>query len=89
MKKLLLALILSIAILLIGCNSKTISTYKVCFFDGNDLVKEFEVEEGKYILELDELEKDGYSFVGWYYNDSEFDFATAVTKDMNIYAKWE
>lgn len=35
--------------------------------------------------------KDGYTFVGWY-SDEEltqaFDFLTAITEDITLYAKW-
>ena len=35
-------------------------------------------------------EKDGYTFVGWYYTwlETEYDFETPVTSDITIYAKW-
>ena len=34
--------------------------------------------------------KDGYDFVGWYEADgTKFDFATKITKDISLTAKWE
>lgn len=33
--------------------------------------------------------KSGYKFIGWYYNDSEYNFNTSVTADLNLVAKWE
>ncbi len=32
---------------------------------------------------------DGYTFVGWYVDDEEFDFDTPITEDITITAKWE
>ena len=39
-----------------------------------------------------ELTEEGYTFVGWYTDDTystEFDFSTAITGDTKVYAKWE
>ena len=33
--------------------------------------------------------REGYIFAGWYYGEEEFDFDTAITKDMLIEAEWE
>lgn len=32
--------------------------------------------------------RDGYKFVGWYYNGQEFDLNTAINKDYVLVAKW-
>lgn len=39
-----------------------------------------------------ELTAEGYTFIGWYTDDThtkEFDFSTAITGDTKVYAKWE
>ena len=39
-----------------------------------------------------ELTEDGYTFIGWYTDDTydtEFDFRTPITGDTKVYAKWE
>ena len=39
-----------------------------------------------------ELRADGYTFIGWYTDDTrtkEFDFSTPITSDTKVYAKWE
>lgn len=39
-----------------------------------------------------ELTEDGYTFDGWYADDTystKFDFSTAITGDTKVYAKWE
>lgn len=33
--------------------------------------------------------KTGYTFIGWYYNDKEYDFNTPVTSNIIITAKWK
>ena len=33
--------------------------------------------------------REGYIFAGWYYEEEEFDFDTAITKDMVIEAEWD
>ena len=32
---------------------------------------------------------DGYEFVGWYVDDTEYNFDEPVTKNLTITAKWE
>ena len=39
-----------------------------------------------------ELTAEGYTFIGWYADDThttEFDFSTQITHDTKVYAKWE
>lgn len=39
-----------------------------------------------------ELKAEGYTFIGWYADDTrtkEFDFSTPITSDTKVYAKWE
>ena len=31
----------------------------------------------------------GYTFVGWYNNDTEYEFSTPITKNLTLTAKWE
>ena len=33
--------------------------------------------------------KDGYAFVGWYLGETAYDFATEVTSDIALTARWE
>ena len=37
----------------------------------------------------DDPSYDGYEFVGWYVDDTEYNFDEPVTKDLTITAKWE
>lgn len=33
--------------------------------------------------------REGYKFVGWYYNDKLFDFDTKISNDITLVARWE
>ena len=33
--------------------------------------------------------KEGYTFIGWYEGETKFNFATKITKDISLTAKWE
>lgn len=57
--------------------------------DGGSKVESLEVLEGETISKLPTPTKDGYKFVGWYYNGSKFSLDTVITKDILLTAKWE
>lgn len=42
-----------------------------------------------YVTEPKLSEKEGYLFLGWYYNNSVFDFSTPIKEDIILKAKWE
>jgi len=68
------------------------STHTVTF-ETNDgsKVEALEVEDGAKATKPTDPTKEGYTFDGWY-SDKEltkaFDFATAITADTTVYAKW-
>ena len=33
--------------------------------------------------------KEGYTFLGWYYNNKEYDFNSPVTSNIILTAKWQ
>lgn len=57
--------------------------------DGGSQVNEIEVSKGQTITPPINPKKSGYSFMGWYYNNTLFDFNYAVMEDMTLVAKWE
>ncbi len=63
-------------------------------FDANgqgEAPKAIEVEEGKVVEKPQEPVADGWKFEGWYVEAecvNEFNFATSVTGDITLYAKW-
>ena len=60
-------------------------TYTV-FFDEFD---EVEVEYGECVEEPEAPEMDGKVFIGWFYEDEEWDFDTEITEDIELEARWE
>ena len=59
---------------------------------GGSAVRKQEVEEGKTATKPTDPTKSGYDFVNWYteeaYNNV-FDFATPITQNITLYAKWK
>ena len=66
-------------------------TYTVRFLDGDAELSSLTVQAGDKAAPPDEPEKEGFRFAGWH-TDREgtapFDFETAVTADLTLYAKW-
>ena len=66
-------------------------TYTVRFLDGGTELASLTVQEGNRAAPPEDPAKEGYRFDGWH-TDAEgtkpFDFETAVTADLTLYAKW-
>ncbi|MDE6441831.1 MAG: InlB B-repeat-containing protein, partial [Clostridia bacterium] len=70
------------------------STYTVSFVTNKDgvTVQEQDIEEGQTATEPTAPQCDGFTFIGWFTDadlTQSFDFATPVTEDKILYAKWE
>src|SRR5690554_4263499 len=89
MRKKILAMLLATITLvtLIACQ-KTI--YTVTFdSNGGTPIEAVEVESGK-IIEVQDPEKDGWIFQGWFEGDTEFDFTTTpIERNLTVKAKWD
>ena len=48
-----------------------------------------EITSGSTAIRPDDPTKEGYTFVGWYLGDSEYDFSTPVTGPITLVAHWE
>lgn len=61
------------------------------FFDTDSLqtVNSQRVKYNGYIIEPEEVVKEGYDFLGWYWNDKLFDFSTPITTEITLKAKWQ
>ena len=60
--------------------------------DGGSWVDSQVVEQGQYAWEPDGPVRDGYNFLGWYYEwdpSVRFDFDAPIYGDANLIAKWE
>ena len=69
-------------------------THKVTFDDCLESTENqvVEVEDGKTVAKPADPTCEGYTFLGWFTDTAltqEFDFATPVTADMTLYAKWQ
>ncbi len=62
--------------------------YQVNFVSDEEIVSTSTVKEGT-ILEAYLIEKEHYQFLGWYQEDSLFDFNTPINNDITLTAKWE
>ena len=57
--------------------------------NGGTVVTSKKVNHKEKIKQPEEPIKEGYKFVGWYYNDELYSFDKEVTEDMELLAKWE
>lgn len=56
---------------------------------GGTSVDSQEVKDGECIVEPDNPLKEGYNFLGWYYDGIIWNFLTGVDNDMTLTARWE
>lgn len=66
-----------------------VTTYFVTFLVDDEFYESSLVPENDTILEPEAPEKEGYTFVGWYEKEELFDFATPITKDHTLVAKFQ
>ena len=74
-----------------GNNNPAVTYYTVTFnTDGGSTVESQTVASGGTVTRpATDPTKTGYSFLGWYYNGSPYDFSTTVTGTMEITAQWQ
>ncbi len=64
-------------------------SYNVTFeTDGGTYIEPFKINSDGLIEKPEDPKKEGYVFVGWYYNDELFDFNTKIEGDILLVAKW-
>ena len=56
--------------------------------NGGSLVETVIVDENGVIPEPKNPTREGYGFIGWYYNDQLYDFTKPVTNNMKLEARW-
>ena len=71
-----------------GEPGKTYYTVTFKDSDGNTLDTRKVASETKTTKPTDPT-KEGYTFLGWFVGDSEFNFTTSITADITLTAKWE
>ncbi len=62
-------------------------TYKVTFIDGTEKKESFVTYHEK-VSKPENPVKKGYIFLGWYTQDTAFDFDTLIDQDITLEAKW-
>lgn len=71
----------------------TAKDYEVSFItEHSDAPDSQNVPYNKTATDPGELTAEGYTFIGWYTDDTystKFDFSTPITGDTKVYAKWE
>ena len=69
---------------------KVAKKYTVTFdSNGGTSIDKQIVEENSVVKEPENPKRDNYKFLGWYLNDTKYDFDTKVTGDITLKAKWE
>ena len=94
MKQFLLSLLFVIALCffnLINVDAASIN-YTVTFdIHNGKRIETKTVQSGYPVTKIDEPTRDGYTFGGWYIDNTysaPYDFSTPVTSDITLYAKW-
>lgn len=80
------SMMLFAVILLAGCNKKN---FNVTFSNAQSTNTTQTVEEGKTINKPSAPTKEGYSFLGWFLGDTEYDFSKPIKGDITLTAKWQ
>ncbi len=91
-KKMMIAIVLivllGILIFAIVVSSKG-NSIKVTFDShGGTEVESLKIKKGEIIEEPEEPLKEGYEFIGWYYDGKKFDFSKELDKNIKLEAKW-
>ena len=59
----------------------------ITFISDDVIVRKIKIEKGE-VMALSPLEKDGYDFDGWYYNDNNLGDSSKFDKNTTLIAKW-
>ena len=73
-------------------SSEVIAEYDVTFYVDGKVYHSAKVLEGNKVARPADPEKDGYNFIRWCSDElleNEFDFNTAITASLNLYAEFE
>ena len=56
---------------------------------GGNTIADKTVEKGSTVAKPENPKRDGYTFIAWYHNDTQFNFSTTITNNITLTAKWE
>ncbi|MCL1821058.1 MAG: metallophosphoesterase [Oscillospiraceae bacterium] len=75
---------------LMNAMDKLVKVYTVTFVADNDTENTtIIVADGGAVTKPEDPKNDGYTFLGWFDGETEFDFNTVITADLVLTAKWE
>ena len=84
-----LSLIVTVALILLliyGCQSKK---YRVTFdTNGGSEIESVTVLKDETLSKPADPVREGFEFMGWYFEGKEFDFNTKINKNIKLIAKW-
>ena len=84
-----IAIIVIIVAALLFSKDEESQKYSVTFeTHGGSAVEVIMVEDNKTFAKPEDPTKEGYSFLGWYYNNELYDFSKPVTSNIKLEAKW-
>ena len=67
-----------------------LKVFKVTFnTNGGDTIEPVEVEEGKKVKKPTDPVRSGYTFIGWFTKEGEYDFKEEVFSNITLKAEWE
>ena len=89
MKRVLLFLIAILSLtMLVGCNAREVTVTYV--ENGGTALENLVIEQGSKLTDV-QIEREGYTFDGWFEDEAltiPFDFDTEVVRNISIYAGW-
>lgn len=85
MKKILLFIVLCMSLIIVGCDKKVTVTFDS---DGGTIIASQTVVKGATVDEPDFPEKEGFEFIGWFYDNKKWDFSFPVNSNITLLAKY-
>lgn len=70
-------------------NGEVIGAYTVAFLSDGENTAPPQIRANAPADQPADPTKEGYTFIGWYNGESEWDFETPVTADLTLTAKWQ
>ena len=90
MKKIMIAVISLLLVLMMVSCEEEIKSYTVNFdLNGGGSIPSVTVLRGKSIQSPEDPSMEGMKFCGWYLNDNLYDFNLPITTNITLVAKWE
>ena len=85
MKKFFIIAFFMMLLFIVGCTKEVVVTFDS---DGGTPIASVKVMKGSVVEEPQEPVRGDDKFVGWFYNDSEWDFSNPVNEDMTLVAEY-